>query len=193
MAANPVPKLTAAEYLAREEAAPFRSEFVGGEVFAMAAGSYSHFLLTSNLCGELRNELRGKPCNAGSSELLFRPGTGEFYTYPDVLVFSGPPKFADDQRRVSLNPIVVAEVLSPSTEGFDRGRKSAKYRKSESVQQYLLVSQDQAMVEIYSRESDGSWRLNEVTGLDGMVALPSIEVVVPMRAIYEGVEFVAAS
>ena len=193
MPANPIPRLTATKYLAMEEAATFKSEFLGGEVFAMAGASYAHVVLVGNLFGELRDGLRGKPCRAVSSDLLFRVGSGRLFAYPDVMVFCGPVEFAGDGQRVALNPIVVAEVLSPSTERFDRGRKAAEYRKCESVQQYVLVSQDEAMVEIYTREPDGLWRLSEVEGLDGVVALSSLGVEVLMRALYEGVELDGAA
>lgn len=188
MAANPIPRLTAAEYLSMEEAAEFKSEFVGGEVFAMAGASFAHVLLVGNLFGELRNALRGKPCRAVSSDLLFRAGTGRLYAYPDVMVFCGPVEFADDKQRVALNPTVVAEVLSPSTEGFDRRRKAVEYRKSASVRQYVLVSQYEALVEIYTRDLDGLWKLSEVSGLDGVIELASVGVAVTMRSLYEGVE-----
>ncbi len=133
----------------------------------MAGGSFTHALLISNLCGEMRNALRGKPCQAISSELLLRSGSGRLYAYPDVLVFCGPVAFADDQKDVALNPIVAAEVLSPGTEAFDRGKKAAEYRGTESVQQYLLMSQDEALVEVQTRDANG-WRMRAVSGLDGV-------------------------
>ena len=142
----------------------------------MADGSFTHALLISNLCGEMRNALRGKPCRAISSELLFRSGSGRLYAYPDVLVFCGPVAVADDRKDVALNPIVVAEA-------FDRGKKAAEYRGTESVQQYLLVSQDEALVEVHTRDENG-WRLREVRGLDGVCVVESLG----MAGIYEGAE-----
>jgi Uma2 family endonuclease len=150
-------------------------------------GSFAHVLLISNLCGELRNALRGRPCRAVSSELLFRTGSGRLFAYPDVLVFCEPVAFADDRKDVALNPIVVAEVLSPGTEGFDRGKKAAEYRGTEPVQQYLLVSQDEVLVELHTRDGNG-WRLREVRGLDGVCWLESLGVEIGMVGIYDGVE-----
>ena len=154
-------------YLAAERSSDSRHEYYAGGLYAMAGGSFTHALLISNLCGEMRNALRGKPCQAISSELLLRSGSGRLYAYPDVLVFCGPVAFADNQKDVALNPIVAAEVLSPGTEAFDRGKKAAEYRGTESVQQYLLMSQDEALVEVQTRDANG-WRMRAVSGLDGV-------------------------
>jgi Uma2 family endonuclease len=192
MAARHLPRISPEEYLAMERGSEARHEYYAGQPYAMAGGSYAHALVIANLCGELRNALRGKPCRALSSELLFRAGSGRLYAYPDVMVFCGPVEFADERQDVALNPIVVAEVLSPATEAFDRGRKAAEFRKSESLQQYLPVSQDEALVEIHTRDTDGLWKISEVSGMDGVCELASIGVAVSLRELYGGVELAAA-
>ncbi len=186
MSARRVPILSVEEFLAVERSADTRHEYYAGESFAMAGGSYGHAVLIANLCGELRNELRGKPWRAVASELLFRAGSTAMLTYPDVMVFCGPVVFGDERQDVALNPIVVAEVLSPGTEGFDRGKKAAAYRGTASIEQYLLVSQEEAVVEVYTRDGQ-DWRMHEVRGLDGVCDLASIGVRVAMGVLYEGV------
>jgi Uma2 family endonuclease len=182
MPAPRIPILTVEAYLAAERSADSRHEYYAGGSYAVAGGAFTHALLISNLCGEMRNALRDKACREISSELLFRSGAGRLYAYPEVLVFCGPVVFADDRKDVVLNPIVVAEVLSPGTEAFDRRKKAA-----ESVQQYLLVSQDEALLEVHTRDEKGG-RIREVRGLDGVCVVESLGLELGMAWIYEGVE-----
>src|SRR5207302_572820 len=142
MSAVPKPLLSPQEYLARERLADFRSEFYRGEMFTMAGGSPRHSLIKTNLLGELRNALKGRPCTAYDSDLRIRVSATGLYTYPDASVLCGELQFDDEHRDTVLNPALLAEVLSDSTEAYDRGKTFTHYRQIVSLQEYLLVSQD---------------------------------------------------
>lgn len=159
--AEPVrrPYVTAAEYLAFERAAEERHEYIDGEIVAMAGGTSEHSLIAANLVAELRAALRERPCRAYSSDLRVKIESSQSYTYPDVSVVCGPPRFEDAKRDVLLNPLAIFEVLSDSTEGYDRGEKFAHYRTVPSLADYVLVSQRSALVEHYHRQADGTWLL----------------------------------
>ena len=156
-------------------------------VQAMAGGTYSHALLAMNLGAELRAALRGRGCGVVGSDFLFRTGSGEMFTYPEVMVLCGPLETVQGRPTVVTNPVLVAEVLSPSTEALDRGTKAREYRASPSLRQYVLIAQDQPWVEIHTRDSAGFWRITEVHGLEGTCDFTGIDCQVPMAAIYEGV------
>ena len=189
--AQPVHRFSIAEYYDLEEAAEYRSEFFEGEIFAMAGGSAQHSLISANLIRELGNRLKGKSCTAYESNLRLKIEASGLRTYPDAGVYCGQLAFdAEDPRgQTALNPTVLFEVLSPSTEAYDRGKKAENYRQIPSLQAYVLVSQDRPHVEIFERVGDGFWRLSEMSGLDGGLALPCIDVTLNLGEIYERVEF----
>lgn len=189
----PVRKLTGAEYLELERAAEFRSELIEGEIVAMSGGSYEHSTVISNLVGELRNRLKGRPCRPTGSDLRVFAPESNLYTYPDVVVVCGQPQFLDDRRDTLLNPTLLAEVLSPSTERYDRGRKFAHYREIPSLTEYLLVAQDEPRIESYVRAEDGRWIFREATGLEATLELPSLGIQLPLAEVYEGVDFATAA
>jgi Uma2 family endonuclease len=164
MSVQPHPSLTQEEYLKIERAAAFKSEYYDGRMYAMSGGSYPHGQIIPNLAAELRQALRGKGCSVTTSEVRIRVSPRGFYTYPDIAVVCGPPKFADDQADTLLNPTLLVEVLSPSTEAHDRGFKFAQYRQLESLQEYALVSQTEPRVEIFRRQAPGEWLLSEASG-----------------------------
>src|SRR5437868_6630843 len=137
MASNPVSKLTEEQYLAMERAAEFKSEFLDGVMYAMSGGSLQHSALQRNIISQLDAKLQGSQCQVYTSDLRVRV-SGRMYAYPDISVVCGKPVLADSQKDVLLNPIVIIEVLSPSTEHYDRGVKFHLYRTIESLQEYIL-------------------------------------------------------
>jgi Uma2 family endonuclease len=180
--------VTPEEYLARERLAETKSEYYEGEIFAMAGGSEEHSLISANVGGELRQQLLEKPCRVYNSDLKVG-ATDMAYSYPDVTVVCGAPVFYDAEADVLLNPTVIVEVLSPTTEAWDRGGKFERYRERESLQEYLLVAQDRAHVERYARQPSGEWLLSVVDGLDRSLTLPSIGCRLELARVYHMVTF----
>jgi Uma2 family endonuclease len=190
MSAAPKLRYTAEEYLEIDRSAEFKSEYVAGEIFAMAGGSENHNTITFNLSGLLHSQLHGGPCRGFAGDMRVSAGEGEMYVYPDVGVVCGERRFVDERRDVLLNPAVIVEVLSPTTEAFDRGDKFEGYRRLKSVHDYLLVAQDRPHIEHYTRQSDGRWLLSEAGGLETEITLPSIRCTLRLSEIYDGVDFV---
>lgn len=176
--------LTPAEYLAQERRATVKSEYCQGEMFAMAGASREHNLIVGNLVREMGNRLRDRGCEVYPSDMRVKVTATGLYTYPDVTIVCGTPQFEDDAADTLLNPTVLFEVLSESTEAYDRGTKSSHYRRLASLREYVLVAQDQPHVEGYARQADGGWLLREASQVDETVALGSIAVQLPMSEIY---------
>lgn len=190
--AVPIPKLTPEEYLKIERAAEYKSEYYRGEMFAMAGGSTGHSGLAAQLIGLLLNRLRGKGCKVYTSDLKVRTQSSGLYTYPDVSVVCGKPVLADDENDVLVNPRVIFEVLSPSTEAKDRGFKFQQYKQIETLEAYVLVSQREFLVERFSRAAGGAWTVYaEVRGMDAVLTLKSLGIEIPLAEIYQDVEFEA--
>jgi Uma2 family endonuclease len=180
--------LTPEEYLEIERRAETRSEYLDGEMFAMAGASLEHSQIVSNLVGELRQQLKQRPCRVLPNDLrIHTPATG-LYTYPDVVVVCGEPRLQDEHRDTLLNPTLIIEVLSPSTEAYDRGKKFEHYRSVESFVEYLLVAQDAPRVEQYVREPDGRWLFSAVAGLEAAISLPAIQCELLLSEVYDKVE-----
>jgi Uma2 family endonuclease len=171
------------EYLELERAAEERHELVDGEMFVMPASTREHSLIAVNIGGELRAALRPNPCKVFNSNLRIRIEAMNRYTYADVTVVCGPPLSLDATRDTLLNPTAIFEVLSDSTESYDRGEKFAGYRTLPSLQEYVLVSQKQALVEHFHRQPDGSWLLR-VCGAGESVSLPSLGCELAVDEIY---------
>jgi Uma2 family endonuclease len=188
VASSPITKVTAEEYLALDRAAEFRSEFIDGEIVAMSGGSLRHSALKINLAGEVRDALRGTPCRAFDSDLRVRVSP-RMYTYPDLTVVCGKPMIADERQDILLNPKVIFEVLSPSTEFYDRGVKFRHYREIESLSDYILVDQDQARIEQFTRGDAHTWTFHDYKDASEMLRIESIGVSIPISHIYERVEF----
>lgn len=189
MAAQPKPRLTPEEYLAIERRAEVKSEYLDGEMFAMSGGSYPHTVIIGNTVWGLKEGLKGRQCTVCPNDLrVHTPATG-LYTYPDVVVVCGEPRLQDEARDTLLNPILIVEVLSPTTEAYDRGKKFEHYRTIESLAEYLLIAQDRPRVEQYLRQDGNRWLFTEVTGLDGRIALPSIRCELDLAAVYDQVAF----
>ena len=189
MAAQPQPRLTPEQYLEIERAEEFRHEYYDGRMYAMSGASYPHVLITGNLNFALRTQLRTRPCVVGTSDFRVRVSPDGLYTYPDVVVLCGEPKFADNQADTLLNPVLLIEVLSPSTEAYDRGFKFAQYRKLETLREYALVSQSEPRVEVFGRRDDGHWMLSEFVGMEDSCRLESIDCRIALAGIYDKVTF----
>jgi Uma2 family endonuclease len=182
------PYLTATEYLAIERQAETRSEYLDGEMFAMTGTSLSHNTIVGNLVGGVWQQLKGGPCRICPNDLRVHiPVTG-LYTYPDVVVICGEPKLEGEDFDTLLNPTLIIEVLSPSTEAYDRGKKFEHYRTIDSLAEYVLVSQDEPRVEQYLRQDGGHWLFTAVGGLDSRITLPSIHCALSLAEVYDKVE-----
>jgi Uma2 family endonuclease len=189
MATAPTPLLSPEEYLARERRAEIRSEFYRGEMFAMSGASWEHNLVKDNLAGEVRNQLKGGPCRVTTSDQRVKVSATGLYTYPDIVIVCDEPQFEDNVFDTLLNPRVVVEVLSDSTERYDRGVKFAHYRQLPSVQEYVLVAQDRPLVERYVRQPDDTWVLTAFSDMKQTFAFGTVPAKVPLAEIYSGVEF----
>jgi Uma2 family endonuclease len=179
--------LTPEEYLEIERRAERKSEYFQGEMFAMAGASRPHVLIVANLVRELGNWLDAWPCEIYSNDMRLRVTPNGLYTYPDVMVACGEPQFADDQSDTLLNPILIVEVLSESTEAYDRGQKFEQYRTLPSLHEYLLVAQDAPRIESFTPQPDGHWLRVEISGRDASIQLVSIGCVLPLNRIYNKV------
>ncbi len=181
--------LSPKEYLARERRSDFRSEFYRGEMFAMAGASWEHTLIKDNVAGEAGNQLKDGPCRVVTSDLRVKVNATGLYTYPDVVIVCDEPQFEDEVMDTLLNPQVITEVLSDSTEKYDRGTKFAHYRQLPSVQQYVLIAQDRPLVERYVRQSDDTWVLTALSELTETFAFGTIVAQIALADIYRGVRF----
>ena len=189
MSAIPKTKLTPAEYLEFERKSETKHEYFDGKVFAMSGAKRNHNKITTNLSGLIWQHLKGKNCESYSNDMrVLVPKTG-LYTYPDVVVVCGEPKFQDDVFDTLLNPVLLIEVLSETTESYDRGKKFQHYRSIESLQEYVLVSQDEARIEKYVKTGDGFWLLSEAVGLDSEIKFDSIGCPIALDEVYDKVNF----
>jgi len=191
MSTQPNTFLTPEEYLAIERKAARKSEYYRGEMFAMAGASRAHNLIVVNIVAELRQRLKTRHCELYSGDMRLRISAAHLYTYPDVMVVCGDPRFADDQKDTLLNPMVIVEVLSESTREYDRGRKFGNYRELSSLQEYVMVEQDSPHVELFSRQSEGGWLFKEFKDLNQILPLASIDCELPLREIYDKVDWTA--
>ncbi|MDX6694038.1 MAG: hypothetical protein QOF02_1641 [Blastocatellia bacterium] len=187
MSSQPIPYLTPEEYLALERKSEFRSEYINGQMVAMTGASRKHNLIATNITAELRQQLKKKPCEVYANDMRIRvPATG-LYTYPDIVVVCGEPKLEDNFFDTLLNPTLIVEILSDSTESYDRGKKFSDYRTVESLAEYLLVAQHEHKVEQYVKQADGRWLLSDVGSLAGKVELASISCVLALDEVYDKV------
>lgn len=187
MATQPEPYYSPEEYIALERVAEYKSEYLAGRIFAMAGASEDHNTIAANILYALRNLFQGRDCRVYMSDMRVRVAPNGLYTYPDVASVCGSREFADDHRDTLLNPTVIFEVLSPSTEAYDRGEKFAQYWRLESLTDYVLVAQDRVRVEHFARQRDG-WFVSAASSLDEILRLESIGAELPLVAIYENVE-----
>ena len=182
--------LTPAEYLVLERKATTKSEYLNGRVYAMVGASRAHNLIAVNMASELHGQLRERPCETYINDMRVKVDPAGLYTYPDVVVVCEEPRFEDDDLDTLLNPTVLIEILSPSTEAYDRGEKFAYYRQLESLREYLLIAQNRVCVERYFRQ-EAQWLLTEFSALDDEFDLVSIGCQLSLRTIYAKIEFPA--
>jgi Uma2 family endonuclease len=182
--------MTAEEYLALDRAAEFRSEFLDGEIIAMSGGSMRHSGLGANIIGQLHAVLLKTDCRTFTSDFRVRVSP-RMYTYPDLTVVCGDLKLDAERGDNLLNPTAIFEVLSPSTEYYDRIVKFQRHRGIESLQDYILVAQDEIRIEQYTRRDANTWTVRDYLNAEEVLAIPSIGVSVPLAAIYDRIEFPA--
>lgn len=190
MALKTKPQCGFEDYLVAERLQPdVKHEYLDGEVFAMTGASFNHNLIVLNLGSELRAQLKDGPCRVLPSDMRVRIEAANASKYPDLVALCEPPDFHDRRQDVLLNPALIVEVLSRSTESYDRGGRFVVYRRLPSLKEYAVVSQYQALVEVYTRQADGRWLLCEAEGMGGEVAFESLGCRVAMREIYDKVDF----
>ena len=180
------PYVTPEEYLALERKAEYKSEYLHGEIFAMIGASRKHNLIAGNVFGELHRQFKGRSCEVYQSDMRLEVAASGLYTYPDVVV-CGQPQFEDDDVDTLLNPIVLFEVLSKSTERYDRIAKSGYYRTLESLTDHLLVAQDEVRVEHHVKQADGRWSLSDLRTIDAVIEMESIGCTLALADIYDKV------
>ncbi|MET0650437.1 MAG: Uma2 family endonuclease [Pyrinomonadaceae bacterium] len=187
MTSQPKTYLTPEEYLAIERKAEYKNEYLDGEVFAMTGASRRHNLISVNLSAEIHQQLRGRPCESYASDMRVRIPSRRMYTYPDIVIVCDEPQFEDDYLDTLLNPTVIIEVLSESTERYDRFKKFGFYRTIESLAEYILVAQYEYRIEQYTKQPDGRWMLSEHRSLEDVVELASVQCTLTLREVYEKV------
>jgi Uma2 family endonuclease len=188
MSSLPTPFLTPEQYLIAERKAEFRSEYVDGRMYAMSGASWEHGGITLNVAKLLSDQLADTPCHVRTTDQRVRARPGGPYYYPDIVVVCGEPQFEDKEFDTLLNATLIIEVLSPSTESYDRGAKFERYRQMSSLAEYLLISQTRVHIEHFVL-SDGSWIASEISALDAVVDLTSIGVRLKVADIYHRVRF----
>ena len=181
-------QLTPKEYLTWERKTITKNEYLSGKIVAMSGASYQHTLITMNVSGELYIQLKGRECTVHINDMRVKARSTSSYFYPDVVVVCGKPSFEDNSFDTLLNPIVIIEVLSPSTETYDRVEKFRHYQQLESLQEYILVSQDKVHVEHHIRQ-ETQWEQSEFRTFENVLTLASIECELSLQDIYKRVEF----
>lgn len=189
MVALPEPYFSKSEYVTLENAAQYRSEYLDGQIYAMAGGSPRHAEIGGNAYAALHNTLRGKPCRPFNSDLRVEIRANGMTFYPDVSVACPPLEYSPDDAYALTNPVVLIEVLSPSTEKFDRGDKWAHYQLIPSLRDYVLISGDKMRVEHYARRDDDSWLLRVYQQSEEAVQLEAVDCRLKLEDVYERVVF----
>ena len=185
-----IPFITPEEYLEHERDAEFRSEYLSGVIYEMQGATEKHSRIAMNLGAELSFAIRSKGCEVYSQSLAVHIPNPLSYVYPDVMVICGKPVFSDAFKDSVTNPVLVIEIISPSTEGRDRGEKFRRYRRIPTLQEYVLVSPQEPLVERYQREQDTFSRVDMIEGWDATLNLASLGLSIPLAVIYRGHEIV---
>ena len=185
------PYIAPQAYLHQERQAAVKSEYINGRIYAMAGASRRHNRITFNVAALLHAQLRNGPCEGFANDMRVKIASENVYTYPDIVVACGEAEYEDAELDTLLEPTLIIEVLSDSTEKYDRGKKCSYYQQIESLQEYVLISQDTARIECYTRLPDHRWMLTHVTTLESDVALESIGCVLPLADVYARVQFEA--
>jgi Uma2 family endonuclease len=186
MSVQPKPQMTFDSWLAAERAAlEGRSEYVRGEVFAMTGGSEEHNLIVANVVRELGNRFKGQPCLVYPSDMRVHIAAEDVGAYPDVMAVCGDRQFLDERRDTITNPTLIVEVLSESTEAYDRGDKFAHYRSLPSLMAYLLISQSRIRAELFVRQANDTWNLSIYSDLADEVPLAAVDSALPLAEVYD--------
>jgi Uma2 family endonuclease len=189
---NPKKRITPQEYLEFERDAEVKSEYIDGEVFLRSGVSREHARIVLNIAAYLHAKFEGRSCEVYASELRTKVSQTGSYAYPDVVALCGEVRFEDEQLDTLVNPQLIVEVLSDSTESYDRGKKFAHYRTIDSLREYVLVSQTECRVERFSRQDDATWLYGENTDPNGAIELASVACRIPLARIYQRVDFEGA-
>jgi Uma2 family endonuclease len=192
MSAHAIPRISPERYLEIERMAEIKSEYHDGQMFAMSGQWVAHSQIPLRLAVSLTNQLDGKECSVSNSDLRIRIAPEGPFVYPDLSVYCGEPQLADDYKDILLNPVVVIEVRSKSTEAYDRGHKFAEYRRLESLRDCVLVSQSEPRIEVFSRGEDGKWMYTDSAGMNAICQLPGIACEIALSDIYKRVRFETA-
>lgn len=193
MFAHPETFVSEDEYLRRELEADYKSEYFNGEIFAMGGASEAHVSIVTNLIAALKPQFKNRPCRVYANDLRLRVSPTGLYTYPDVIVVCGERKFYEKQKDTLLNPTVIFEVLSKSTQDYDRGQKFEQYRALDSLQEYITIAQYRTHVEHHARQQANRWLLTEINAPDAVLHLTSLECELALADIYDGVELLNAA
>ena len=193
MASHPKTFHTVEEYLALERSCEGKHEYQNGEIFAMGGASRWHVRIVTNIVVELGSQLKAGPCTVYATDLRVLVAPTGLYTYPDVIVLCDEPRFSDEQQDTLINPALIIEVLSDSTKDYDRGGKFEQYRTIDSFIEYLLVAQDRPHVEHHTRQSDGSWLVQETNNLADTIQMKSAPCSLSLSNIYSKVDFSASA
>ena len=186
---QPTELMTETEYLTYERASSFRHEYHNGEVVAMAGASANHNLINSSINATLYAQLRGRGCKVYANDMRIQIASQNRYLYPDLSIVCGQAQFLDDEFDTLINPTVIFEILSASTEQYDRGKKAQAYREIESLQAYILVAQDIPHIERYVRQEHGEWSLGDAIGLGAIIDIAPINCTLSLADVYEQVTF----
>jgi len=190
MTPNPIPqKMSPDEFLLFERAADERHEYRDGDVVAMSGAKRNHNKVSTNLSGLLWQHLKGMDCENYSNDMRVWVPKSRLYTYPDIVVVCGEPEFIDDEFDTLLNPVLIIEILSDSTESYDRGEKFQSYRSIPTLREYILVAQYRPQIEKYVKHGDGFWMLSEAAGLENSIELESINYNLSLAEVYDKVNF----
>ena len=182
-------KMSEDEYLAFERNSDLKHEYIDGEVFAMAGASRYHNLMSVNVITTLRNQTKGSDCSVYPADMRVKILPLSEYTYPDISLICGEAEFAEGVFDSLVNPLVIIEVLSPSTEGYDRGKKFQKYRHMPSLQEYILIAHDSPRIERYYLNNAGNWELTDIMGLDNTLKLASVPYELALSDVCDLVKF----
>jgi Uma2 family endonuclease len=185
------PFITPEAYLKQEREAATKSEYIDGQIYAMSGASRQHNRITVDVATLINVQLRGGPCELFSNDMRVKVNDNSLYTYPDVVVACGEARFEDAALDTLLDPTLIIEVLSDSTEKYDRGKKFAHYQRIASLKEYVMIAQDEARIECYTRLEDDRWMLSKVASLEEAMPLESIGCVLPLAEVYARVKFEA--
>ena len=184
-------KFTVEEYLRREEASEVKHEFRDGEIVEVQPCTFEHSLITANIAGELASQLKGTPCRVLASNMRYRLMPASWYVYPDASVVCESPQFdpQDSKRTTIINPRVIIEVLSDTTEAYARGEKFTRHPEIELFHEYVLVAQDNPLVQMFTRQSNGKWLFNVCRGIDAVARFCALKIDIPLKEVYARVTF----